>query len=89
MDISWTLGVLPAGIENVQHLTCGAADTRAGAVEEASDALVVAAMDRGRQEYRIRVADTLIVLVPGLTEQGDVDLLDLFDALQRFERSHR
>lgn len=82
MDTTWTLGVLSAGVENVQYLAGGSAATRAGAVEAASDALVVAAMDRGRQEYRIRVADTHVVVVPGLTEQGDVDLVDLIDALR-------
>ncbi len=40
-------------------------------------ALVVAAMDRGNQEYRIRVADTHIVVVPSLAAQRDVDLVDL------------
>ncbi|MHA6781145.1 hypothetical protein ACVGOW_09130 [Pseudonocardia saturnea] len=89
MNIKWTLGVLRAGIEDEQHLAGGNAGTRVGAVEEASDALFVAAMERGRQEYRIRVADTLIVVIPGLTEQGDVDLLDLFDALQLFDGARR
>ncbi|GAA3224663.1 hypothetical protein GCM10017691_12870 [Pseudonocardia petroleophila] len=85
----WTVGVLSAGAENVQTLAGGATPTRAGAVEAASDALVVAAMDRGRQEYRIRVADTLIVVIPGVTEQGDVDLFDLAATVPRFERARR
>jgi hypothetical protein len=68
----------------VQNLAGGTSATRAGAVEAASDALVVAAMDRGREEYRVHVADTLIVVVPGLTEQGDVDLIDLAAALPSF-----
>lgn len=89
MDITWTLGVLSAGAENVQPLAGGAAATRSGAAEAASDALVVAAMDSGRQEYRIRVADTLIVVVPGLTEQGDVDLFDLAATVPGFERARR
>jgi len=89
MDITWTLGLLAAGVENVQPLAGGAAATRAGAVEAASDALVVAAMDRGRQEYRIRVADTLIGVIPGLTEQGDVDLFGLADAVPRISRDCR
>lgn len=89
MDITWTLGVLSAGAENVQHLSDGTATTRAGAVEAASDALVVAVIDRGRQEYRLRVADTLIGVVPGLTEQGDVDLFDLAEALPRITGNRR
>jgi hypothetical protein len=85
MDTTWTLGVLSSGAENVQQLAGGTELTRAGAVEAASDALVVAAMDRGRQEYRISVADTRIVVRPGLTEHGEVDLLDLADALRDME----
>lgn len=87
MDITWTLAVLSAGVENVQQLAAGAAATYAEAVGEASDALVVAAMDRGRQEYRVRVADTHIVVRPGLTEQGDVDLVDLSEVLRRIVRT--
>ncbi|WP_300014807.1 hypothetical protein [Pseudonocardia sp.] len=89
MDITWTVGVLSAGAENLQPLAGGTSATRAGAVEAASDALVVAAMDHGRQEYRVRVADTLIVIIPGLTEQGEVDLVDLPATLPRFERARR
>lgn len=89
MDITWTVGVLSTGAENVEPLTGGTAVTRAGAAEAASDALVVAATDRGRQEYRIRVADALIVVIPGLTEQGDVDLFDLAATVQGFERARR
>lgn len=89
MDITWSLGVLSAGVENVQQLAGGTAATRAGAVEAASDALVLAAMDRGRQEYRIRVADTLIGVIPGLTEQGDVDLFGLAEAIPRISRDRR
>lgn len=84
MDITWTVGVLSTGAENVKALVGGTSATRAGAVEAASDALVVAAMDRGRQEYRVRVADTLIVVIPGLTEQGDVDLFDLAATVPSF-----
>jgi hypothetical protein len=75
MDITWILGVLAGGVENVERVASGSAATRAGAVEAASDALVVAAMDRGRQEYRLRVADTLIGVVPGLTEHGKTGLI--------------
>ncbi|MFB9386943.1 hypothetical protein ACFFTK_27675 [Pseudonocardia petroleophila] len=74
--------MLTAGVENVQHLADGTAGTRAEAVEAASDALVVAAMDRGRQQYRICVADTRFIVRPGLTARGDVDLIDLADALR-------
>ena len=89
MDITWTLGVLSAGVENVQPLAGGTAATEAEAIGAASDALVVAAMDRGRQEYRVCVADTLIGVVPGLTEQGDVDLFGLAEALPRIANHYR
>lgn len=86
MDTTWTLGVLTPGAENVQHLADGTADSRAGAVEAASDALVLAAMERGREQYRISVADTQLVVRPGLTARRDVDLVDLMDALYDLER---
>ncbi|GAA3251076.1 hypothetical protein GCM10017691_63570 [Pseudonocardia petroleophila] len=89
MDIIWTLGVLSAGVENAQHLAGGIVTTQAEAIEAASDALVIAAMDRGRQEYRVCVADTLIGVVPGLTEQGDVDLFGLAGALPRITSNGR
>lgn len=88
MNTTWTVGVLSAGSETVRHLAGGIATTRSGAVDAASDALMMAAMDRGRQEYRIALADTHVVLTPGLTERGDVDLVDLVDALRDMER-HR
>ncbi|MCW2899261.1 MAG: hypothetical protein JWO67_1526 [Streptosporangiaceae bacterium] len=89
MDIIWTLGVLSAGAETVQPLAGGTEATWAGAIETASDALVVAAMDRGRQEYRVCVADTVIGVLPGLTEHGDVDLFGLAEALPRITSRDR
>lgn len=82
MDITWTLGVLAAGAENVVPLAAGRERTRAVAVEAASDALVVAAIERGRQEYRLTVADTQMIVFPGLTERGDIDLADLSTLLR-------
>ena len=89
MDIIWTLGVLSAGAENVQLLAGGTSATWAEAIGAASDALVVAAMDRGRQEYRVCVADTMIGVLPGLTEHGDVDLFGLAVALPRITNQDR
>ncbi|WP_300007535.1 hypothetical protein [Pseudonocardia sp.] len=89
MDITWTVGVLTTGVENVQPLAGGIEATQAEAIEAASDALVVAAMGRGRQEYRVCVADTLIGVVPGLTEQGDVDLFGLAETLPRITSNDR
>lgn len=89
MNITWTVGVLSAGAENLQPLAGGSAQTQEGAIEAASDALVVAAMDRGREEYRVIVADTLIGVIPGLTEHGDVDLFGLAEALPRITSHDR
>lgn len=89
MDITWTLGVLAPGVEDVQPLAGGTAATRRGAIEAASDALVLAAMDRGRHEYRLRVADTQIGVIPGLTEHGDVDLFELAGILPRISSDRR
>ena len=81
MDVPWTVGVLPTGVENVQMLASGVEETRAAAVEAASDALVVAACDRGRAEYRLCVAGAEMVMIPGLTEDGMIDASSLRDAL--------
>lgn len=78
--------MLPAGAENVLALAGGIEASRADAIEAASGALVVAAADRGRAEYRLTVADTRIIVVPGLTEQGAVDLVDLSSALDMISR---
>ena len=86
MDTTWTVGLLPAGVENVQTLNTGTEGTREEAIEAASGALVVAAIRGGRAEYRVSVADTRMIVVPGLTAQGEVDLDDLRDALWSVER---
>lgn len=89
MKITWTLGVLSSGAENVRPLAGGTTATQEEAIGAASDALVVAAMDRGREEYRVTVADTLIGVIPGLTEHGDVDLFGLAEALPRITSHDR
>lgn len=88
MNVSWTVGVLPAGVENVQSVASGAGESRAAAIEEASDALVVAASDRGRAEYRVSVAGAEMMVIPGLTDDGEVDLLSLRDTLASLTRSY-
>ncbi|OJY39312.1 hypothetical protein [Pseudonocardia sp. 73-21] len=74
MDVKWWVGVLPSGVENVQTVASGHEATHAAAAGAAVDALVVVAADRGRQEYRLRVAGAELMVLPGLTEEGDVDL---------------
>jgi hypothetical protein len=78
---SWTVGVLGDGSENVQRAAVGAEATGQAAIEAASDAAVLVAMDRSRQEYRIAVAGTEMTLTSGLTERGDVDLWGVHDAV--------
>jgi len=71
MDVAWTVGVLPAGVENVQVLAAGVGgENRASAVDMASGALIVAAADRGRAEYRVSLAGTELMVIPGLDRRG-------------------
>lgn len=73
MDVSWWVGVLPSGVENVQTVASGREATNAAAAGAAVDALVIVAADRGRQEYRMSVAGTEMMVLPGLTAEGEVD----------------
>lgn len=61
------------GVENVRPLASGAADSRDAAVDAAAGALVVAAVDRGRAEYRVSLAGTELIVIPGLTDDGQLD----------------
>jgi hypothetical protein len=79
MDGSWWVGVLPAGVENVQTVAAGEEISRVAAIDAAVDALVVVALDRGRQEYRLAVADTKMIIFPGLTVDGRLDVESLQD----------
>lgn len=74
MDETWRLSVLAAGAENAQHVAGGAEDTAAAAAVAAADALIAVAEERGRQEYRLTVGTTQLVLTPGLTADGRIDL---------------
>lgn len=85
MDGSWWVGVLPAGVENVQTVAAGEETSRAAAIDAAVDALVVVALDRGRQEYRLTVADTQMIIFPGLTVDGCLDMQSLQDTRYQLE----
>lgn len=78
---SWTVGVLARGSETVQPVADGEENTERAAIEAASDAAMWVAMDRGREVYRISVAGAEIVLTPGLTNGGDVDLWGVQEAV--------
>lgn len=92
VDTSWTLQVLPTGAENLIALGSGRKETRTAAAEAATEALVrcVAALGRsGRQEYRLTVGDTPLIVVPGLAENGLVDLVALNDVVDQFALAER
>ena len=86
MDQPWALSVLPTGVENVIELATGRGSTKEAAFDAATDALVACAAALGvvgRQEYRIMVADDLTIITPGLTADGLVDVVALYDLRYR------
>lgn len=88
MHPTWTLDVLPVGAENRIALSGGHAQSTGAAVRAAVDALVrVAAAlgTAGRQEYRLSVAGNEMIVVPGLTHEGLVDLGSLAAIAYRWQ----
>lgn len=80
MKSTWTLDVLPSGAENRIPLSRGRAPTVQDAVDAVVSAVVrvAAALGRsGRQEYRLTVAGNEMIVIPGLTDDGLVDLMPL------------
>jgi hypothetical protein len=75
-------------VENVQPLASGVGESRSAAIEEASGALVVAAADRGRAEYRVSVAGAEMMVIPGLAADGEINLLSLRDTLASLTRGY-
>ncbi len=73
--------MLPVGVENVEVLALGEEATIEAAVLAAADALVGAAQMWGRQEYRLALAHTEMIIMPGLDEDGRVDLDALREAV--------
>ena len=86
MDGSWWVGVLTAGVENVQTVAADEETSRGAAIDAAVDTLVVVVLDRGRQEYRLTVADSQIIIFPGLTVDGRLDIEALQDTRCQLER---
>ena len=78
---AWTVGVLARESGTAQRVAGGEEGTEQAAIEAASDAAMWAAMDRGREVYRITAAGTEMILTPGLTDGGDVDLWGVQDAV--------
>lgn len=82
MDQPWTLTVLPTGVENLIELATGRESTKEAAFDAATAALAACAAALGtvgRQKYRITVADDLTIITPGLTADGLLDLVALYD----------
>lgn len=82
MDAMWTLAVLPTGAENLIELGSGREATPAAAAERAVDTLIRCAAalgGSGRQEYRVTVAGSQMIVTPGLAADGTVDLVALHD----------
>ncbi len=73
--------MLPAGVENVEVLAHGDEATIEAAVIAAADALVGAAQVWGRQEYRLTLAHTEMIVMPGIDDDERVDLDALRDAV--------
>jgi hypothetical protein len=73
-------------VESVQQLANGVGESRAAAGEAASGALVVAAADRGRADYRVSVAGAEMIVIPGLAVDGEVNLLSLRDTVATLTR---
>jgi len=71
---TWTVGVLAAGAENVEQLARGAETTIEAARASAADAVAVAAATRGREEYRVTIAGTHMMIMPGLDNDGRLDI---------------
>ncbi|RTL61609.1 MAG: hypothetical protein EKK42_34575 [Pseudonocardiaceae bacterium] len=77
----WSVGVLAAGVENTVAVGGGAESTVAAAWATATAALVRAVEQWGRQEYRLTVAGTPVMVTPGLTVDRRVDVEDLAESL--------
>ncbi|AEA26499.1 hypothetical protein Psed_4340 [Pseudonocardia dioxanivorans CB1190] len=77
----WSVGVLATGAENTVTVRGGAESTVAAAWATATAALVRAVEQWGRQEYRLTVAGTPVMVMPGLTAAGRVDVEDLAESL--------
>lgn len=75
--VPWAVGVLESGVENTRAVGDGVA-----AAWAAATAVVVSAVAVwGRAEYRLTVAGVLVMVIPGLTVDGWVDVEDVHTGL--------
>lgn len=81
MTVMWSVEVLISGRENVRLVECGAVGTDHAARAAATGALMAGAQKWGRQEFWVALDGLVIMVVPGLDDDGTVDAAGLRDAL--------
>ncbi|MGE0795695.1 MAG: hypothetical protein AB7O29_10205 [Acidimicrobiia bacterium] len=73
----WSVGVLATGVENTRAVAGGVA----AAWTEATAVVLRAVAVWGRAEYRLTVAGVPVMVIPGLTVDGRVDVEDVHAGL--------
>lgn len=84
----WSVGVLCSGAENTRPLDAGTAGSIRAAWAAATAATVRAVGDWGRAEYRLTVAGVPVMVIPGLTAGGRVDVEDVHGGLDELAALH-
>lgn len=79
--MEWRVGVLRAGVENIDWTDSGRERSWPLAREAALRALFELAVAGGRQEYRIEVDGVRGIARPGLTEAGELDLSNIANVI--------
>ncbi|ODU04134.1 MAG: hypothetical protein ABS81_11445 [Pseudonocardia sp. SCN 72-86] len=77
----WSVGVLASGVENTRVVGGGVAPSVAAAWAAATAVVVQAVAVWGRAEYRLTVAGVPVMVIPGLTVDGRVDVEDVHTGL--------
>ncbi|ODU05982.1 MAG: hypothetical protein ABS81_06080 [Pseudonocardia sp. SCN 72-86] len=77
----WSVGVLASGVENTRAVGGGTAASVAAAWAAATAVVVQAVGVWGRAEYRLMVAGVPVMVIPGLTVEGGVDVEDVHTGL--------
>ncbi|MFB9745159.1 hypothetical protein ACFFOU_28940 [Pseudonocardia sulfidoxydans] len=73
----WSVGVLASGVENLEWLDGGTAPSVGAAWAAATAAMMAALQVWGRQEFWLSVAGAPVMMIPGLTADGRVDVDDV------------
>ncbi|GEL27085.1 hypothetical protein PSU4_60390 [Pseudonocardia sulfidoxydans NBRC 16205] len=72
----WSVGVLASGVENLERLDAGTAPSVGAAWAAATAAMMAALQVWGRREFWLSVAGAPVMMIPGLTVDGRVDVDD-------------